>query len=295
MFELEGVDDIKTATDRVETRSTGPCSQDVSDKYANCIDRQLDDVPDYLMEDVRLLDLSRNNIRTLFNRSFHRYRSIEDLGLSRNDMRFVESAAFHPLTRLRRLVLNYNPNIHITSNGIFRTMQHIEELYLNDNGMDFIPEGLLKFLPRLKIIELSSNRLDRINITSCSNGTLEIMHFQTNRIQSLSPDTCNLACKTENLFLSFNPITKIDPNTIAGLPVQGMAFTPLDFFTAKIWSDLLNGVARSNTIEKLVFRSSDFSSVPADLFNPLKGKYLVYPRFSKKQNTSHSVISTSQI
>lgn len=93
---------------------------------------------------------------------------------------------------LRVLKLSNNRISEISSNGDTVSFPALEELYMNHNALTTLPENLPRALPALKLLALSSNKLD--NITEQSFGPkLEHLDLSNNDIGYLPPGLSNLS------------------------------------------------------------------------------------------------------
>ena len=231
------------------------CVQDVYSKFAECNDRNLSDVPDYLFEDILHLDLSWNIIKTLRNSSLLRYVLLIDLDLSHNEIKYIETAALYPLLLLRRLDLTSNPHIPLQNPDVFKLSRNLTDLILYKCEFRSIPQGMLTFLPSLRKLDLSFNHLTSVNITSCGAVLIEYVNLENNQINSLSVDFFDFTCRHNNLQLTGNPIQYINSNAISKLNIQGLTIGN-SLFTSENWNQLFRGVAKS-TIKRLSLHYTD--------------------------------------
>ena len=77
-------------------------------KFANCSGQNLIDVPNNIDKDTTILDLSNNEITSLFNESFESLPMLERLNLRNNTIRDVDMDTFSKLKHLHGLDMSYN-------------------------------------------------------------------------------------------------------------------------------------------------------------------------------------------
>ena len=146
------------------------CYVDFLEKIADCKNRQLKDVPNDLINDLRSLDLSSNFIRSLWNTSFLMYSLLEKLDMSNNLIGFIDLATFFPVDQLTSLSLDHNPIFNLTD--IFQESKRLSSLSLRFCNLSYFPNETLGFLPQLQSLDLNGNELLYINISKCPERTL---------------------------------------------------------------------------------------------------------------------------
>ncbi|XP_030853035.1 uncharacterized protein LOC105444820 [Strongylocentrotus purpuratus] len=130
--------------------SVEECAFEIQSNTANCERLGLTNVPEELPEDVEILRISENSIKSLLNSSFERYPHVTYLDVSQNDIRVIEPTTFYPLKELALLRMFLNP-------------------YL------VLPTGLLSWL--LDWIGRPIELLNK-NTTLCSPASLEPLHYK---------------------------------------------------------------------------------------------------------------------
>lgn len=94
-------------------------------------------------------------------------------------------------TALKTLKLSNNRIKSVECGGKTVSFPKLEELTLSHNGLTSLPANLGKVFPTLKILSLSSNKLDDIVDTSFGLG-LEILDLSNNDIGYLPPGLSNI-------------------------------------------------------------------------------------------------------
>ncbi|EDW57572.2 leucine-rich repeat-containing G-protein coupled receptor 5 isoform X2 [Drosophila virilis] len=99
--------------------------------------------------DLRLLDLSSNQIETLQGRPFHGLKQLHDLLLSYNRIKTLPQDAFQGIPKLQLLDLEGNEIVHIHKDA-FAAFTALEDLNLGNNIFPHLPEAGLRALLHLK-------------------------------------------------------------------------------------------------------------------------------------------------
>ncbi|EDW11891.2 uncharacterized protein Dmoj_GI17392 [Drosophila mojavensis] len=99
--------------------------------------------------DLRLLDLSSNQIETLQGRPFHGLKQLHDLLLSYNRIKTLPQDAFQGIPKLQLLDLEGNEIAHIHKDA-FAAFTGLEDLNLGNNIFPQLPEAGLRGLLHLK-------------------------------------------------------------------------------------------------------------------------------------------------
>lgn len=112
---------------------------------------------------IKILDLSHNNIKFVVQRNFYCLDSLESLDLSDNNLSSdFPSAAFFKLSSLLKLSLARN-KINQLAPLMFHLLNKLEELDLSGNPLSEIRSDKLRGLPNLRLLNLNSCQLTRID------------------------------------------------------------------------------------------------------------------------------------
>ena len=255
------------------------CDQDCGEREALCSDMNLTQVPTYLCNDILILDLGGNNIKTLHKTSFTKYASLQELSLSGNNIRTINAQAFYPMKNLMILSLSDNINLHILTSDIFHMSNQLRMLYLSSCSLPYFPNDTLKWLPRLTYLNLQNNRIRFINImniTECPNEEMTVpmtVVLSYNDIYSLTEQTFRFPCIIGELTLYECPIEHVDPFVFLTLRVSRLLIGSYDFlFSMQVYKDLFTGIAKSS-IKSLTLQFPNQNNlsftVPQDFFYPL--------------------------
>ncbi|XP_076650402.1 toll-like receptor 7 [Halictus rubicundus] len=118
--------------------------------------------------DVRVLDLSRNEITRLpENSPLVGLRQLQELHLQRNAIVEIASDALTGLTVLRTFNASYN-SLDSLPEGLFASTRDLREIHLAYNGLRDLPKGIFTRLEQLLVLKLAGNRLgsDQVDETT---------------------------------------------------------------------------------------------------------------------------------
>ncbi|XP_058465172.1 dynein regulatory complex subunit 3-like [Malaya genurostris] len=105
---------------------------------------------------LRKLELGHNRLKTIENISY--FENLEILDLSHNDLRSIDLCLFQRLKNLRTLDLSVN-NMAIVKNSMEEKLESLTVLYLNDNRLSYLDINVLKQFPNLETLHLFNNGL----------------------------------------------------------------------------------------------------------------------------------------
>jgi len=141
---------------------------------------------------VHTLDLSHNNLHSLYNDSFHPYPNVTKLILSSDNITIIESKTFSNLQSLTEVDLSYNrltfihPSMFVLNTNLQALSLQGNPLYTFESGMPFLIATslrsldlshchLLQFsteslsgLPKLEILDLRQNNLPQLSVNNIS-------------------------------------------------------------------------------------------------------------------------------
>lgn len=142
--------------------------------------------------------------------------SLQKLRLGRNAIDKLPADAFAGLTYLDMLDLRDN-NLKEIDPSVFRDgMAHLIHLYLNGNQLTHIPYAQLSSLKRMKVLDLSYNRISKMlnpQLESEIKGlqmSLDILRLDYNQIETLMSRDFQHFLKVNRTYLDGNPLTIIE-------------------------------------------------------------------------------------
>lgn len=179
-------------------------------------------VPQFPTFDVRVLDLSYNNISTIANKAFIRLKQLEVLDLSHNMLTTKELKPqvfegpydpdeYLPLDSLKVLRLGYN-QLHSLDEDLFEHMPNLQELSLIGNTfkvIDKLSEIAIAGVHSLRSLDLSYMELNDIP-EYLFNTPLELEYLNlTGNLLTSIPMALGYTSKLKWLSLDENPIENI--------------------------------------------------------------------------------------
>lgn len=177
-----------------------------------------------------VLDLSRNNLFFLSPEQFQGYENISCLNLSRNGFAAaLNGTEFASMPNLKYLDLSYN-KIDLAYDYAFEELKDLEVLDLSFNPHYFTVRGVthnlkfLKNLPKLRVLNMSSNSIFTLTTKYMCSDTLTELQFQSNQLGRLWKDE-----KYRKIFWNLTNLTHLDisDNRIKNLPTEVYRFLPV--------------------------------------------------------------------
>lgn len=178
----------------------------------------------------RVLDMSRNNLFFISPKQFEDYKNISCLNLSRNGFSSaLNGTEFTSLPNLKYLDLSFN-KIDLAYDYAFKELQELEVLDLSYNPHYFIVPGVthnLKFLqnlPKLRVLNMSSNRIFTLTSKYMFSNSLVELQFQDNQLARIWKDR-----KYMRLFWNLTSLTHLDisHNDIHIIPTEVYKYLPV--------------------------------------------------------------------
>ncbi|CAG04106.1 unnamed protein product, partial [Tetraodon nigroviridis] len=119
-------------------------------------------IPQHINNTVHDLRLNENKLKVVLFSSMYRFTNLTDLNLTKNEISYIEDGAFAGQANLQVLQLGYNKLTNLTE-GMMRGLGHLQCLFLQHNLIEVIASNAFWECPSLSSIDLSSNKLARID------------------------------------------------------------------------------------------------------------------------------------
>ncbi|XP_063966571.1 CD180 antigen-like [Lytechinus pictus] len=190
---------------------------------ANCKNLSLHSVPKGLPHNTIVLDLSRNIIETLHNKSFTYLPDIIKLDLSLNRITLIGDGTFKPLGNLTELDLWYN-NIKFLPAGLLHSNKLLSVFDISLNQLRSFPKDALPWTNHMKSLDLYSNR----EISSIS--PLDFAPLQNCSLIKLQMSLCGLKNLPTNSFAAFKRIQhlRLDGNLMDRQEIHMSSFSGIN-------------------------------------------------------------------
>ncbi|XP_015415366.1 PREDICTED: leucine-rich repeat-containing G-protein coupled receptor 6 [Myotis davidii] len=160
------------------------------------------------------LGFHNNNIKAIPEKAFMGNPLLQTIHFYDNPIQSVGRSAFQDLPKLHTLSLNGATDIQEFPD--LKGTTSLETLTLTRAGIRRLPPGMCQQLPRLRVLELSHNRIEELpSLHRCQK--LEEIGLQHNRIWEVRADTFSQLSSLRALDLSWNAIRSIHPEAFATL------------------------------------------------------------------------------
>ncbi|NWU84062.1 LIGO2 protein, partial [Onychorhynchus coronatus] len=256
------------------------CECSAQNKSVSCHRRRLMSIPEGIPIETKILDLSKNRLKTVNPEEFTSYPLLEEIDLSDNIVSNVEPGAFNNLFNLRSLRLKGN-RLKLVPLGVFTGLSNLTKLDISENKIVILLDYMFQDLHNLKSLEVGDNDLVYISHRAFS-GLLSL--------EQLTLERCNLtAVPTEALSHLHNLISlHLKQLNINALPAYAFKrLFRLKDLQIEAWPllDILpaNSLYGLN-LTSLSITNTNLSAVPYSAF-----KHLVY---LTHLNLSYNPIST---
>ncbi|XP_070983800.1 leucine-rich repeat and immunoglobulin-like domain-containing nogo receptor-interacting protein 2 isoform X2 [Oncorhynchus clarkii lewisi] len=158
------------------------CDCSAQTKSVSCHRKRLPTIPEGIPIETRLLDLSKNKLRSITPDNFSSFLQLEDLDLSDNLIGVVEPGSFKFQLSLRSL--NFHSNLlQLVPAGVLSGLANLTSLDLSHNRLVVLLDHGFQDLRRLRSLEVGDNELVFISQRAFT-GLLGL--------QSLTLERCNL-------------------------------------------------------------------------------------------------------
>uniref|UniRef100_F7FA64 Extracellular leucine rich repeat and fibronectin type III domain containing 2 n=1 Tax=Ornithorhynchus anatinus TaxID=9258 RepID=F7FA64_ORNAN len=122
-------------------------------------------IPQHINSTVHDLRLNENKLKAVLYSSLSRFGNLTDLNLTKNEISYIEDGAFLGQVNLQVLQLGYNKLSNLTE-GMLRGMARLQFLFVQHNLIEAVTPAAFSECPGLISIDLSSNRLSRLDGTT---------------------------------------------------------------------------------------------------------------------------------
>ncbi|KAH9492227.1 hypothetical protein Btru_029278 [Bulinus truncatus] len=200
---------------------------------ANCSYMSLTTIPDYLPEDISVLDLS-NNLITEINQTLSKYSKLEELYMSNNQIFKLQTDCFKNLDHL--IILDLHGNNLLMNNvtfqdGVFKPLKSLQVLYLNRNNPNVSEPGLS--YPDVALSELSS--LSWLYVDGLKNKDFGLGFQNMTSLRNLTMEGppfgyCNINAMSEKIFQHLSQLFVLEIRFcyVNGSMLNKLALKPLE-------------------------------------------------------------------
>ena len=211
----------------------------------------------YQLSNLKLLDMSGNNISEIDGNLLKGLSSLVELDLSKNKIRYIPNSIQY-LPFLEVLKISNNQLLEIPEEFAFLT--RLKKLFLNENSIQFLPLNLFSKMIGLEEIYLYKNRLE--NVCDSNSSIFDNMkHLKFLDLHSNYLTIFNIFTEMpilDSLLLSYNQIQQIK-----GLE-KCSSLTNLDLNNNKI-AEFPQDILKLKKLSTLNLQNNDINSIPNTL------------------------------
>jgi Leucine-rich repeat (LRR) protein len=111
------------------------------------------------------------------------YKNITRLGFTKTNLNSIEKSDFKCLSKLEKLVLNFN-ELTIIDAEVFKNLTEMIELNLSNNKIHNVNKNSFCDLTKLKILDLQHNLIKRLPENICFPQQIKQLYLSYNQIKS---------------------------------------------------------------------------------------------------------------
>ncbi|MEE6459086.1 hypothetical protein FKM82_000533 [Ascaphus truei] len=232
------------------------CECSAQNKSVSCHRRRLISIPEGIPIETKILDLSKNKLKSVNPEDFLSYPLLEEIDLSDNIISNVEPGAFNNLFNLRSLRLKGN-RLKLVPLGVFTGLSNLTKLDISENKIVILLDYMFQDLHNLKSLEVGDNELvyishrafsgllsleqltlEKCNLTAVPTDALShlhnliSLHLKYLNINALPAIAFKRLFHLKNLEISYWPLLDMMPaNSLYGLNLTFLSITNTNLST----------------------------------------------------------------
>lgn len=193
------------------------CECNAQERSVVCHRRRLASFPEGIPIETKLLDLSKNRLKSLGPEEFINYPQLEELQLNENNISSMEPGAFSNLVGLRTLGLRNN-QLKLIQLGVFTGLSNLTQLDISENRIVILLDYMFQDLHNLKFLEVGDNDLVYISHRAFS-GLLSL--------QTLTLERCNLTVVPTEALSHLHNLVRLHLRYLSISTLQAYSFKKL--------------------------------------------------------------------
>ncbi|XP_055084952.1 leucine-rich repeat and immunoglobulin-like domain-containing nogo receptor-interacting protein 1-B isoform X1 [Periophthalmus magnuspinnatus] len=183
------------------------CDCSGQERSVVCNHRRLAALPEGIPTEIRLLDLSKNRLKTLGPEEFLNYPGLEELQLNENIISSIEPGAFSNLLNLRTLGLRDN-QLKLIQLGVFTGLTNLTQLDISENKIVILLDYMFQELYNLRELEVGNDDLVFISPRSFHGlSSLESLGIEGRSLSAVPTDALSHLHNLLSLRLRFFNVT----------------------------------------------------------------------------------------
>lgn len=164
---------------------------------------------------LSILDLSENRLSSLPPELFNEARNIQQLLLQNNSINVLAPGLLIELAQLQRLDLSHNElTAEWINAGTFRRLTRLRHLDVSFNRLDRLESGLFTDTRHLETLRLQENRIDHLGRVLFGLNELKSLALSSNHLHTIGAQSLGGLTALQVLSLDYNRISRIDPNAL---------------------------------------------------------------------------------
>lgn len=167
------------------------------------------------IKEIKNIDLSYNKINILSDDGFLELINLEQLNIERNNIRTISTKAFNGLNKLRILKLKHNQIAEISN--VFSNLTTLQVLDLEYNQLSTLSGLEFENLTALLELNLAMNKIQEPNLQITPNNNLRNLYLTGNNMKCIKPDFLKTLHKLEVLDVSYNYIEYLNYKDLQNL------------------------------------------------------------------------------
>ncbi|KAI4879038.1 hypothetical protein NFI96_003882 [Prochilodus magdalenae] len=209
------------------------------------------------LAELRMLDLSQNQLKEIPDGVFRSLTSLHNLDLSSNYITHLSKDSFAGLENLERLYVHSN-HIQSIHPAAFKNLEHLLELKLQGNKINILPS---LHLPRLLLLDLSYNSIPAPGPADLQTPHLESLKMAGLGLTTLDEGLMRSLGNLHDLDVSYNQLAEMPPalRSAKGLIRLNLAFNPLGLLRQEDFQNLVG-------LQELDLSSLNIQGFPAGFF-----------------------------
>ena len=251
------------------------------------------DIPPWLPEYTRVLELENCDIRLLSKESFKNLANLTTLAITDQQrwVTFSDGLVFQGLRYLKNVFLDNNYIVSLPS-GLFANLPNLRHVALNNNPLQTLPDDLFENSTTVRSLEIKKTEFDRSIIVKIASGHFgkninelfmsgTIIQFLTNdffiglpKLRTLEIVSCGIlyvgndilkGTDVTSFHLDKNPVKDIHKNAFRGSKVRAFSCYGCQL-TSKV---LFNGFLKKMDLHSLFLTNNNIASIPQNAFTGL--------------------------
>ncbi|CAL1281624.1 unnamed protein product [Larinioides sclopetarius] len=203
---------------------------------------EISELPKLHFSNLLILSIAKNKISQISTDNLVSLSKIIYLNASYNMLSEFSSDLFVNLVNMENLDLQHNLLTQIPS-GAFKGL-NIIDINIKNNLLLEINENAFEDLMKLKTLDLSFNKIERISVNGFNNlPSIKTLNLMGNALSAFRGDEIMGSTDLQTLILSKNKITYLYPNTfslLSKIEYLDLSFNELTFFPREALSSLVS-------------------------------------------------------